>query len=82
MSAMMPVTCPAGFRQRFITDGWRGIERYYGARTDVMMRWLEECGGVEKMQAERRAWLRQQREAAAARLARPPAVRSAGGAVR
>jgi hypothetical protein len=76
MSAMMPVTCPAGFRQRFITDGWRGIERYYGARTDVMMRWLDECGGVERMQAERRAYLSAQREAAQTAIARPPAVRS------
>lgn len=45
---------PPGFAQVFIEDGWRGIERCYGARTEVMLRWIEDCGGLEKLRAERR----------------------------
>lgn len=62
---------PPGFRERFILDGWRGIERYYGARTDVMNRWIEECGGIDVLKAERRAHRAERFEAA--RLALLPA---------
>lgn len=47
---------PERFRERFIADGWRGIERYYGARTEVMMQWIAECGGLETLRAERRRY--------------------------
>lgn len=48
---------PEGFRERFIKNGWRGVERYYGARTAVNQRWIAECGGLKALQAERRAYL-------------------------
>ncbi|RIV79560.1 hypothetical protein [Pelagerythrobacter aerophilus] len=47
---------PERFRERFVTDGWRGIERYYGARTEVMLQWIAECGGLEELRAERRRY--------------------------
>lgn len=50
---------PPGFRERFIADGWRGIERYYGARTNVTLRWIEECGGLEQLKRERREHYKQ-----------------------
>lgn len=51
---------PDKFRETFISDGWRGIERFYGARTEVMLRWIEDCGGLEKLQIERREHRRSQ----------------------
>lgn len=56
---------PEGFRDRFIRDGWRGIERYYGARTAVMLRWIEESGGLDSLQAARREWRNAQRASVA-----------------
>lgn len=56
-SLVMPVHCPEGFRDRFIKDGWRGIENYYGHRTARNMRFIEQCGGLEQLQAERKAYL-------------------------
>jgi len=47
---------PERFPERFVKDGWRGIERYYGARTDVMMQWIAECGGLDVLKAERRRY--------------------------
>jgi hypothetical protein len=35
---------PEGFAYRFVKDGWRGIERYYGPNNDVRNRWMAECG--------------------------------------
>lgn len=35
---------PEGFPYRFVKDGWRGVERYYGGRTARNKRWLKECG--------------------------------------
>lgn len=64
MTVTLPTAVPEGFRDRFITDGWRGIERYYGARTDLMMKWIGVCGGVTQLQAERRAYRQEQAEAA------------------
>jgi hypothetical protein len=37
---------PEGFALRFVKDGWRGIERYYGMRNDISPRWVHECGGT------------------------------------
>jgi len=42
---------PEGFRNRFIQDGWRGIENYYGARTSVNRKWIALCGGQELREA-------------------------------
>jgi hypothetical protein len=60
MVARIVPAAPADFRQVFVQHGWRGIERYFGARTDVVMRWIEECGGIDALQAERRAFRKAQ----------------------
>lgn len=44
---------PPGFADRFISDGWRGVERIYGARTSLLLKWIEMCGGPE-LHARRR----------------------------
>ncbi len=36
--------------------GWRGVERAFGARTDINKRWLNHCGG-EKLQQARLRYL-------------------------
>lgn len=46
---------PDGFRARFVKDGWRGIERTYGYRRSILMRFIAQCGGLDVLQAERRA---------------------------
>lgn len=49
---------PPGFADRFLADGWRGIERVYGARTDLLLKWIEMSGGEELYQ-KRRAHMRE-----------------------
>lgn len=46
---------PPDFETVFLVEGWRGIERVFGARSTVNVRWLEECGGIAAMQAKRMA---------------------------
>lgn len=50
---------PEGFRDRFIDPtargGWRGVERAYRARREVIMRWIAECGGPKQLAAARKA---------------------------
>lgn len=75
MKNVMPTCIPPGFRDRFIKDGWRGIERYYGARTSLMMDWINQCGGIEVLQAERRVYRDAQFDAAKLKIA--PRVASA-----
>lgn len=48
---------PEGFAARFVKDGWRGVERFYGARTDRNTRWVQECGG-DRLQELRRRYMR------------------------
>lgn len=49
---------PEGFRERFIDPtprgGWRGVERAYGARREVIQRWIAECGGPVQLASARR----------------------------
>jgi len=49
---------PEGFRDRFIDPttrgGWRGVERAYGARREVIMRWIAECGGPKQLAEARK----------------------------
>jgi hypothetical protein len=45
---------PEGFSETFIRFGWRGIETFYGARTSVNRRWIDEAGGPSLMEARRR----------------------------
>ena len=35
---------PQRFPDVFVKFGWRGVERYFGARSDRNLRWLKECG--------------------------------------
>lgn len=68
MINMMPTSVPDDFRAVFIAHGWRGIERHFGARTSLMMEWINQCGGIEVLQAERRAYRQARMEAAAAKV--------------
>ena len=36
---------PEDFAHEFVTGGWRRVERLYGARTTVINKWIEACGG-------------------------------------
>lgn len=49
---------PPGFVDRFLADGWRGVERLYGARTDLLLKWIEMSGG-EALYERRRQHMRQ-----------------------
>lgn len=57
---------PEGFRERFIDPtergGWRGVERAYRARRDVIMRWIAECGGPQQLAAARKAAIKAMKE--------------------
>lgn len=50
---------PEGFRERFIDPtprgGWRGVERAYGARREVIQRWIAQSGGPAQLAAARKA---------------------------
>lgn len=48
---------PADFDTVFIRYGWRGLERYFGSRTTVNLRWLDEAGR-EQITALRRRYMR------------------------
>ena len=41
----------------FVKFGWRGVERYFGARSERNLRWLNECGR-ERLDALRRRYMR------------------------
>lgn len=49
--------CPPEFAEQFVAGGWRRVERIYGARTDLLLKWIEACGGVA-LYARRREALR------------------------
>lgn len=55
--------CPPEFRQEFLKGGWRQVERIYGARTDLILKWIGMCGGLAALQAERAAVRRGQQGA-------------------
>lgn len=38
---------PPEFAEEFIAGGWRRVERLYGCRTDLLLKWIEMCGGAE-----------------------------------
>lgn len=43
---------PPEFRQEFIRKGWRHVEHLYGARTDLIRKWLFMVGlGDEEARA-------------------------------
>lgn len=37
--------CPPEFGEEFVLGGWRHIEHIYGARTDLLLKWIEMSGG-------------------------------------
>lgn len=55
--------CPPEFEAEFIRGGWRRVETLYNCRTDLLLRWVEDCGG-ETLYAKRRAHRRKSWEAA------------------
>lgn len=49
--------CPVDFPRVFVQHGWRGIERIFGARTGVNVRWLNEFG-ADRLKALRKRYMR------------------------
>jgi len=45
---------PPEFADQFILGGWRQVERVYGARTDVILKWIEVNGGLADLQRRRK----------------------------
>lgn len=37
--------CPPEFGEEFVLGGWRHVEHIYGARTDLLLKWIEMSGG-------------------------------------
>ena len=35
---------PWGFEDEFVRAGWRGVERAYGASTELLLRWIDLSG--------------------------------------
>ncbi len=54
---------PPEFREQFLAKGWRHVEHLYGARTDLIRKWIGQCGGLKALQAERAAVRRGQQGA-------------------
>ena len=48
---------PPEFVQQFGEGGWRRIERVYGARNDLVRKWIVLAGGERELKAKRREWL-------------------------
>lgn len=55
---------PPNFARHFVEGGWRAVERHYGCRDDVVLAWMEVCGGVAVMQQRRRDWLKRKSDVA------------------
>ena len=45
---------PRDFETVFVQYGWRGIERLFGARTSINVRWIEESGREDLLALRRR----------------------------
>ena len=37
---------PPEFAEQFAIGGWRQVERLYGARTDLILKWIDQTGAV------------------------------------
>ena len=59
-----PPPLPPKFVQHFIQGGWRELERVYGCRTALLMKWMEMAGGIVVLQERRRVYLRDRIEQA------------------
>jgi hypothetical protein len=60
---------PPNFARNFVEGGWRQLERVYGCRDDVLLKWFEMAGGLVSLQQRRRDWLREQSAVAQAKAA-------------
>jgi len=60
---------PPGFARHFIEGGWRQVERIYGCRDDVVLKWIDMAGGLADLQERRREWLRGQTQVAQGKVA-------------
>lgn len=49
---------PPNFGEAFVRGGWREIEEHYGARTDLLLKWIEMSGG-ESLYERRRQHMRE-----------------------
>ncbi len=49
---------PPEFAAEFIAGGWRRVERLYGARTDLLLKWVTLSGG-DALYGRRAAYMRQ-----------------------
>ena len=47
--------CPPGFSERFIANGWRGVERVYGASTQLLLKWWSRLHRARR-QLQARLW--------------------------
>lgn len=52
--SMPPV--PDEFDENYISGGWRKLERVYGARTTLLLKWME-IRGRERLDALRREYM-------------------------
>lgn len=57
MSTLFHPDCPPDFGFVFVKYGWRGVEHFFGARTPVNVRWLNECGR-DRIKPLRRRYMR------------------------
>jgi len=48
---------PSDFPFVFVKHGWRGVERFFGARTERNLRWFRECGR-DRLNDLRRRYMR------------------------
>lgn len=48
---------PERFPDVFVKYGWRGVERYFGGRSERNLRWLKQCGR-QRLEALRRRYMR------------------------
>jgi hypothetical protein len=60
---------PPEFPAEFIAGGWRRVERLYGARTDLLLKWVQLSGG-QSLYAARAAHMRQTGKSGACRNVR------------
>lgn len=69
---------PPLFEQHFIEGGWRRLERVYGCRTTLLLKWFELAGGLELLQQRRRDYQRALREQAKKGVTVPAYYRQGG----
>ena len=56
-SSKLVPPAPPEFAQQFIEGGWRRIERVYGARNDLVRKWIVMVGGERELKRLRREYM-------------------------